>query len=388
MTKYNLTWTCLSIVLFLLIMGCAPQSVAPPAPAAPPTVAPSVPSSGGATAATPADAAWGKIEQAARKEGRLVVYDASYFAGDIGRAVTKAFKDKYGISVEFLVTGGSSASIERLRAEKRAGQAVASLVATGSVSGPNLVTLGFLQDMSKELPVLKDRQVFTLEPIYSPGGELITFTYTPFAAGVNTNAVKEGEVQSFYDLLNPRWKGKIIMRDPRLGSGAEMLTITTMRHEKILDDDYFYRLAKQEPVMWGGSSLEGGRKVALGEPPVGFYTSVTTIYAPIIKEGGPLRVVHMKEGSIGMPATVELVKDAPHPNAAKVFANWLLSPEGQRLYHETQATASIRKDLPDFTLAVLRKDPVKKLIPTSWEVALKTNDEVREGVMEKFFGKR
>lgn len=385
----NRLWYLVGALSLVVLAACAPQVSPAPTPtaAAPaPTAAPSAPIASGAS---PADAAWLQVEQAARKEGRLVIYDATYFAGDKGRAIARAFKDRYGVSVEVLVMGGSSATIERLRTEKRAGQAVADLVNTGSVSGPNLISLGFIKKgVDKELPVLRDKSAFNLDPVYSPDGEEFTIDYLLLTAAVNKNLVKPGEIQSFKDLLDPKWKGKMVMRDPRLGSGPAMLFVVTMRLMNILDDEYFTALGKQNPTLSGAGEQEVVQMVARGEFPVAYNSPVSSSYIPLIKEGAPLRILNPKEGTVGMPGVSQMTNDAPHPNAAKLFLNWILSAEGQTVFHKAQGTQPIRKDVPDFTPSNVEMEPVKKLLPTKWEVGIKTTEEVRAGAMERFFGKR
>ena len=389
MSKHWISVMVIVSALLAFVVACTPKvAPAPPAPtAAPaPTVAPSAPVS---LPASLADAAWQQVEQAARREGRVVAYDPTYFAGDIGRAVAKAFKDRYDVSLEVLLTGGSSVSIQRLQVEKKMGQSVADLVITGSVSGPNLISLGLIRKgVDKELPVVRDRSVFSLDPVYSPEGEEFTFEYSLLTAAVNKNLVKAGEIQSYRDLLDPKWKGKIVTRDPRLGSGPAMLTIVTMRLLNILDDDYFMALGRQAPVLSGAGDLEVAQMVARGEIPIAFNNPVSAVYIPLAREGAPLRILNLKEGTVVMPSVIQIANDAPHPNAARLFINWILSAEGQTVFHKARGSQPVRKDVPDFTPSNIDMEPVKKLLPTSWEVAIKTTEEVKAGTMEKFFGKR
>lgn len=374
--------------LGLLLVACgtsrnvtappAPQTIAP-APATAPAAAPQVSSE---------EAAWQKLVQGARREGRLVVYDTLYFTGDTGRAVSKAFKEKYGITVEFLITGGSSATIERLKAEKSIGQAVADMAASGSVSSRGMIELGLMADVSQDLPSLRDRSQFAIDPVYSPGREAITFIMDRIGPGFNSNLVKPGEIQSHKDFLDPRWKGKIAMRDPRLGSGGEPLSITAFRYNKLLDDDYFTRLAAQNPTLLGMGYYEIAQMVARGEYAIYWQGGIESMYAPIMKQGGPLSVYAMKEGTVAMPSVLMALKNANHPNAARVFLNWMLSAEGQKVFHEARGSTPFRKDVADFAIPQIANVKFDKFVPITWEISGLVNTEVRSGVMEKFFGKR
>ena len=96
----------LCLVLLAVAFGCSPKP--------PPAVAPTTPAAAQAptrpqpsSTATTEDVEWQQVIKAAQAEGKLVLYDATFFAGDRRIAVPKAFKEKYGISMEILVTGGS-----------------------------------------------------------------------------------------------------------------------------------------------------------------------------------------------------------------------------------------------------------------------------------------
>src|SRR3972149_10306488 len=101
MNKYNL-WQCMVVVLLTLTflgVSCAAKEVlAPVTPAIPKsTIAPLASS---VAAITPEEAAWAKVVEAAKKERQLVVYGGGTFAGDTGITIAKAFKEKYGITVD------------------------------------------------------------------------------------------------------------------------------------------------------------------------------------------------------------------------------------------------------------------------------------------------
>lgn len=377
------------LVAGLLLAACAPT--APPAPQPAATQPAPAPTARPAAApqAAPVDAAWEEVVKAAQKEGRLIIYDYGLFGGDWGRAVTVAFKNRYGIPVDLLITGGSSVTLEKLKVEKRMGVAVADMATAGSVSSRAMIELGVMKkDVHRDLPALKDKSVFIMDPVYSPGGEAISVNYTRLGQGVNSNLVKPGEIQSQYDLLNPKWKGKIAMRDPRLGSGGEPLSVTTFLQTKALDENFFLRLAEQKPALLGVGYFEVAQMVARGEYAVYWAAGIDNYLSPLIKDGAPISVTPMKEGTIGQSSTVMILEAASHPNAAKLFVNWILTPEGQKIFHEARGAPPFRKDLPDFSPASVAALKFDKIIPFTWELADQVNADVKAGLMEKLFGKR
>lgn len=380
----------LLLALLAVLAACTPRAA--PAPTAAPAPAPtaSAPAPAAPQRPGPGDADMQQLIKAAQQEGKLVMYDATFFVGDIRTAVSKAFQEKYGIPMEVLVTGGSSSTVEKLQVEQRMGVSVADVFAAGSISGPRMVSLGLTKEIASQLPVLKsDKDKFVLEPVYSPGGEAITYAYIPIGVGANSKQVEKGEIQSYKDLMKPKYKGKIVMRDPRLGSGGAPVTLGTIRHLKALDDEFLRNLVQQQNVvMWGGGENEVPQMVARGEYMVDMAAGLGLLYSPLIRDGAPLRPVYMQEGTVGMPSLILASKGAPHPNAARLFINWLLTAEGQGVYHKVDASTPVRKDVPDFMPAGMKDEPMRKLIPTNWEATLAINKMIADKDFEKLFGTR
>jgi iron(III) transport system substrate-binding protein len=142
--------------------------------------------------------------------------------------------------------------------------------------------------------------------------------------------MKIEDVRSYDDLLNAKWKGKIGILDPRSpGAG----TATWAFFLKTKGEDYLRKLGAQEMFLsrdqrqLADSLAKGKIALTIG---LTYYT-----FLPFIKAGLPVKPLpDMKEGtytSCGSSA-LSVVKGSPHPNAAKVFVNWLLGKEGQELY--------------------------------------------------------
>lgn len=369
------------LIVFSVLAACAPK----PTPALVPTPVPapvSVPTNN-LPAPASQDTAWAGVIEAARKEGRLVVYGATPFA-NAGREIMAAFTARYGIPVDLLILGGRQ-QVEKLKVEKSIKQPIADIVQTGVSSATEIVLEGLAESTADKLPALRDKSIYYIDPVYGPQQQIIAFSFTMLGMLVNTNLVNPDEIKSWYDILEPKWKGKIIMSDPR-STGNGLNLFSTLTYHKALDYDYFRRLAQQQINLWGGSQRESYMMVGRGEYAIEFAAGGNTV-APIIMEGAPLKILTPKEGNTSQVEPVLMAKDAPHPNATKVFINWLLTPEGQEAYNKTVGAMPLRKDMPDFTPAKVKMTPTK-IWNRTWEAAEQSNIDLKSGITEQIFGKK
>ena len=187
--------------------------------------------------------------------------------------------------------------------------------------------------------------------------------------------VKRGEIKSYRDLLDPKWKGKMMMRDPRVsGSGNDKFVFYYLH--KDLGPEFIRALAKQDikimrddqteltwlaegrySILIGGSSAS---TLAMRERGV---TNIGMVGAGQLKEGG-----HIVPGW----AAVALFNKAPHPNAAKIYINWILSKETMTEIAKVGGYASLRLDVPTDHLedwAVPRAGYLDLLKEEAWKAA-------------------
>jgi iron(III) transport system substrate-binding protein len=144
---------------------------------------------------------------------------------------------------------------------------------------------------------------------------------------INTDLAKPGEITSGRDLLDPKWKGKIVLMDPRSG-GFTANWVAAVRKKE--GDEYLKKLfVDQEPVFTRDQRqatemvIRGGMAVATGPNQAlldDFKNSGVTVN---------VTTQTLSDATYIQGGTVWLFKNAPHPNAAKLFINWLLSKEGQ-----------------------------------------------------------
>jgi iron(III) transport system substrate-binding protein len=165
---------------------------------------------------------------------------------------------------------------------------------------------------------------------------------------VNTAAVDPSSFKSYKDLLNPKWKGQIATDDPRRsGPGQASFTFFYLHPE--LGPDFIRALARQELVVFRDPS-QLVNLVGQGKYPI-LIGPRDTMLADALKRSLPISIVNpsmVREGSDISPASgnVAMFNRAPHPNAAKVYINWLLSKEGQTHHARALGTVSDRLDVP------------------------------------------
>jgi iron(III) transport system substrate-binding protein len=193
--------------------------------------------------------------------------------------------------------------------------------------------------------------------------------YTSYVA-INTTMVKEGELKSYKDLLNPKWKGKIVLYDPAIPSAAAGWAAFMIGKAYGLEagTKFLKDFAATNPVM-----IKDVRQhvewVARGKYPIGVGTQHAEV-SNFKALGTPITMPRFVEGGNINPASafVERPPQPVHPNASTVYINWVLTEEGQKVFGEGMSSPAIRKGV-----AVKGVDPIK--IPNPGEKAFFTDEE-------------
>lgn len=272
-----------------------------------------------ATLAAPGTASaqsdWDKVVADAKKEGKVVIYNGTNFK--IVRQLGDLFQKEYGITAEVL-DGRASEIRERIRTEQAAGRAIGDLIYSGATSIALQTAEGAFKPHGG-IPLAKN----LAEP-FEDNGTFLPANAGNFALLINTNLVKE-EITSWRDLENPKWAGKILSDDPRALGGGQVWFEVTYRN---LGREFHEKIAAHKPVfsrVWA----ESNRRIARGEFPIYLPFNVSEYQS---LKGLPVKVIIPKEGIPFVPFGSALLKDAPHPNAARLFMNFMMDPERQLVF--------------------------------------------------------
>lgn len=367
--------------ILIALSACAPATL--PAPSAAPAVQPA-PSPSERPAAQPVSGEdpWAKVEVAARKEDKLTIY-SFILVGDAGLMVSRAFEQSTGIKTD-VITGRGAEMLERIRTEARMGNQVGDVVQTSPLHLGNMKSYG-LTAPNLDLPRLGEKDAWVVPPTeYDPSGHLISFLKYYFTPFVNSRLVKpDEEPRAYRDFVGPKWKGRKFIVDDVKTAGTIYNNFVPFTRLGILDEAYLKALGGQDP-MFASSGFDAGKMLARGEA-AAFLHGPQSVMAPLGKEGAPVKPVLMQEGTLAITLLFIRINNGPHPNAAKVFMNWLLSPEGQTVSTQAIGLSPVRKGVPDAMPAAIQVKPTKivPLIEEDDKVQVKL---FQEGYILKLWG--
>lgn len=328
----------LALTLAVSLASCTPQAV--PTPEARPVTAPPSPAQGAPAPTIPTPSEWDKVVEAAKKEGKVTIY-ADITPLGARTSIRNLVKERYGITVE-MVSGRGAELSEKISVEQRARAYNADIFDTGIPDHLVLKARGYLAEPIR-VPEATNATVWKHNPNFvDPDGYIFTYYNLGTAPIANSNLVKtEEEPKSWFDLLDPKWKGKIVMDDPTTpGPGAN---ISTMLIHYVGGVDYLRKLAEQKPKFMR-DRMEEINMVIRGEYPITIGVAGHQL-SPALEAGAPIKFLFLKEGTFPSAWSLSLVKNAPHPNAAKLFTNWYLSQEGQTVFSKGSKLPSFRTDV-------------------------------------------
>ena len=311
----------------LLVAAVAVAACGPAAPAQPASQAPSgaVAPAASAQGAGQADDELAALYDAAKREGRVVLAGPG---ASTREPALRGFMAKYpGVEVQGVTLRGAD-MMSRLQAEIASGQRVMDVF------------------LSAQGTMYAARQAGYFEPWAPPAAEALPADfrppgnyYTATSTGVysilyNTRLVAVADAPTGWrDLLDPKWKGKILYYDPR-SAGSGQTSMIRFSKSPDLGWSFIEALGKQD-LTFTRDRLQGAQQVAQGAYPlfapadVADETDLQKANAPTKLAFPPMEGFHLDVSFAGV------LHGAPHPNAARLFVNYLLTPEGQQQLAET-----------------------------------------------------
>ena len=306
---------------------------------------------------------WDKTLEAAKKEGQLTIYGSADFEALYGE-----FNKKYPeIKITGVFNRGADVA-KRLMAERRADKYLADIYVNGMTTGynvfykakaldpiPPLLVLPEVTDLSKWWQGKHHYVDPENQYLFNFNGE------NRIVVAYNTKLVNPNEIKSYWDLLNPKWKGKIVAYDPTLGGSGDAMRF--FYHSKILGRSSSARMLTETDIVISTDTRQMGDWLAGGKFAFSIFGPVSRMDLDKMQtQGLPVDWFdpdHLKEGAYITAGSggVALSSKAPHPNAAKVGLNWLLSREGQIAY---QRFFTLGDDGPDSLRIDIPKDKVPR----------------------------
>jgi len=260
-----------------------------------------------------------KVE-AAKKEGKVVIYGS--LESGIMDEIEKAFTARYGIPIEYF-RASSNKTLDRVLTESRAGRVQSDVVVTNR--GP-------MQLLKKEHMfaryVSPESRNFP-DAVKDPDG-MLSPIYRMVIVGIlyNTKLVKPEEApKSLEDLLKPRFQGKWVMPDPsrHFTTGAWLNNFDKLYGKNAMA--MIQKLAAAKPILVE-SFIPSAQKIISGEAEAGItYLKYVHIFG---KDGAPLDYARLPE-YLADGHHVGIQAKAPHPNAARLFEDFFISPDGMKI---------------------------------------------------------
>jgi iron(III) transport system substrate-binding protein len=306
----------------------------------------------GAEAVSGSEQDWERAVKAAEQEGEVVVYKIAH------DSEWQAFQKKFPKIKVVLIQGNAAQIQQRLLAERRAGKFLADVVRLGGGTSTSLYKAKALDPIGPALLLSEVKDVskwFDGKHHYNDIDSQYVFVYAAFPLhllGYNQKLVDPKTLTSYWDLLDPKWKGKITLKDPKEPGGQSPLLF--LYHNPQLGPEYLKKLFSLAGLTLVRDDRQQTDWLAAGKFPLTL-TSKATEVEEAKSQGLPVNVLDahaFRKDGVGLEAggtMLALANRAPHPNAAKVLINWFLSREGQTAVQKTGANDpgqnSLREDI-------------------------------------------
>jgi iron(III) transport system substrate-binding protein len=336
-----------------------------------------------------AEAEWEKTVKAAEQEGEVVVYK---LRTDIE---WHAFQKRFPKIKLVLVPGSAAQVLQRIMAERRAEKFLADVIMLGGGTSTSLLKAKALDPIGSAfiLPEVKDpAKWFEGKHHYNDSENRYVFVYAAFPlrlVGYNTKRIDPKAITSFWDFLDPKWKGKITAKDPRDPGGGSPLLF--FYYNPQLGPDFIRKLLAGGSLILIRDERQQTDWLASGKHPIAITAKAEEV-DEAKRHGLPVEMLDahaLGKDGVGLEAggtMISLVNRAPHANAAKVMINWFLSREGQMAVQKGQPNEpgpnSLREDIPKDELPSWRQRVKGAKYVRLWGPEIWDRDAVRKLVSE------
>jgi iron(III) transport system substrate-binding protein len=294
---------------------------------------------------------WEKTVAAAEKEGEVVMYGQGRVG--VSDAIKEFSKSYPKIRLNF-ISGQGSDLAKKIMAEKRADKHLVDIAVGG---GGTMVLVyhkaGLLEKMSSAfvLPEVSDASLWWAKKHhYADPDQRNVFMaqgdVDDRIGAYNKNLLKSGDIHSWWDVLDPKWKGKIVMSDPKWAGNIGSWRYLYYAPE--LGPKFIRRFLEEAAPVFSTDERQMTDWLAGGKYAMYLLAKDENIELAV-KQGLPIDTLRAPKdgGSITTGSGhISFFQKAPHPNAARVYINWFLSRDGQLAWQKFTLGNSLRTDIP------------------------------------------
>jgi iron(III) transport system substrate-binding protein len=299
----------------------------------------------------------------AEAEGALVFYATDIESGTV--KLLKEFETLYPKIKTSYIRLQAGALYARLLAERQGSSYMADIFQIGDVG----LVLDFEKRGGYARYVSPEMAAYKKEYKSKPEGSWTWSVLMPAGLAYNPKVVSEAEApKDWKELLDKKWSGVVSMKSANSG----MQHVTWYQIKEHVSDDYWKKFAELKPRAFD-SMVQQFDRLVNGEDKVAM-TAQYAAYLEFKAKGAPIAFIAPKSGLPSGPEVTGVVKEAPHPNAARLFLDWYLSPEGQKASVKYWYFHSPREDVapPEGALPLSQ---LKLLFPNDWVAYAETRKE-------------
>jgi iron(III) transport system substrate-binding protein len=332
------------------------------------------------------DKQWKETIAAANKEGRIVVMGSADPV--VRRELPAAFKARFGITVEYIGGRGTDNS-SRLRMERQAGLYSVDVIFAGVENMASVLHAEKMLDPllpALLLPEVLDRSRWKKGKLWfvDPEEKYVLRLYNYVTSGglyINTQHVKQGELKSVREIIDPKWKSKISLYDPTVPAGGDV-----GRFYMQFGEEFVRRLLVDQKPAISKDKRQIADWLARGSYPISL-SAATELVLELKTQGLPVDVISLPDAPATLSAgngVMALLNRAPHPNGARLFVNWMASKEGLEILARARHKPTTRNDIDEsFVVPWEIPQPGINYFDThDWEFIVTKRDKIMQRMKE------